>query len=154
MSFTLVSPGFAEGAPMPRRYASDGDDTSPPMEWSDPPDGTAAYALVMDETDGHPAGTFAHWVIFNIPGQNTGLPEGVPKTERVGHGTLQGKNDFGVVGYRGPQPPVGEAHRYRFMLYALDRPIEASAGASRQRVMKEVRKHTVGHAQMDAWYQR
>ncbi|MEE8442277.1 MAG: YbhB/YbcL family Raf kinase inhibitor-like protein, partial [Dehalococcoidia bacterium] len=76
----------------------------------------------MDDPDA-PRGTFTHWVAFNLPPGDQGLPEGVPTTEQLESGALQGRNDAGSTGYRGPCPPQGNPHHYRFFIYALDAPL-------------------------------
>jgi hypothetical protein len=72
MAFTLTSLAFLEGETIPRQYTCDGDDLAPPLAWSDPPEGTRGFALVMDDPDA-PNGTFTHWVLYDIPATATGL---------------------------------------------------------------------------------
>jgi hypothetical protein len=112
-TLTLTSPAFAEGEPIARRHACDGPGLSPPLAWSGAPDGTTAFALVVDDPD---ARGFVHWVVADIPGDAAGLPEGVPAAGPP----AQGRNDFGRIGWGGPCPPSG-THRYVFTLYALGR---------------------------------
>jgi Raf kinase inhibitor-like YbhB/YbcL family protein len=66
----LGSSAFGDGEPIPRRYTCDGDDVSPPLSWADAPPSTASFALVVDDPDA-PAGTWVHWVLFNLPGSET-----------------------------------------------------------------------------------
>jgi Raf kinase inhibitor-like YbhB/YbcL family protein len=80
----------------------------------------------MDDPDA-PAGTWVHWVLFNLPGTETGLREG--QSHALPKGTLEGKNSWGRRGYRGPCPPSG-THRYCFRLYALDAPLDLTPGAT------------------------
>src|SRR5207247_2478863 len=82
MAFSLSSPAFKEGAAVPGKYTCDGADVSPPLGWSGAPPGTAALALTADDPDA-PAGTWVHWVLYNLPGTVSHLPENVPKTETV-----------------------------------------------------------------------
>jgi Raf kinase inhibitor-like YbhB/YbcL family protein len=118
MAFAIRSPAFASGAMIPRKHTCEGADVSPPLAWEDPPAGTKGFALVCDDPDA-PSGTWVHWVIYGIPPEARKLGEGVPATSRLADGSLQGRNDFGTVGYGGPCPPPGMAHRYFFRLYAL-----------------------------------
>src|SRR3990172_6117782 len=93
MSFHLASPAFEDDDRIPIRYTVDGDDLSPPLAWSSVPEGTVSLALLMDDLDEH-GGAKAHWVLFNLPPDIEGLPEGTPHTERlVHHRGTQGRND-------------------------------------------------------------
>ena len=110
--FVLTSPSFDEGGAIPIRHSCDGVDVSPALAWQGAPQGTVAFALIVDDPD---ARGFIHWVVFDISGGPGGsLPEGVAPTG----GPSQGRNDFGRTGYGGPCPPSG-THHYRFTLWAL-----------------------------------
>src|SRR5262249_53288368 len=109
MSFTITSTAFHEGAAVPAKHTADGANQSPPLAWTDPPAGAAGFALVCEDPDA-PRGTWIHWVLFNLPADLRGLPEG-------GTAGAQGVNDFGKLGYGGPAPPPGKPHRYFFKLY-------------------------------------
>lgn len=115
----IHSPAFNAGEPVPQRYTCDGDDISPPLAWSDVPEGTQSLALICDDPDA-PGGTFAHWAVFDMPPHLAGLPEGYSSPAKPGgYGT--GRNDFGRSGYGGPCPPNGHGiHHYHFRLLALD----------------------------------
>ncbi len=130
----LHSPAFGHRQPVPPKYTCSGRDLSPPLAWSGVPEGTVAFALLCDDPDA-PAGTWDHWVIFNIPASATGLPEGVPTTPTLHDGSVQGRNGWGKVGYRGPCPPPGRPHRYVFRLMALSKPLPLRAGATKDEVM-------------------
>jgi len=153
MAFELTSGAFRPGETIPKKYTCDGEDASPPLAWKDPPAGTKAFALVCDDPDA-PAGTWVHWVAWDMPGTATSLPENVPKTATLPDGTRQGTNDFKKVGYGGPCPPRGGPHRYFFKLYALDGPIGLAAGATKADVVKAVGGHTVGQAELMVRYAR
>ncbi|MFQ5861329.1 MAG: YbhB/YbcL family Raf kinase inhibitor-like protein [Dehalococcoidia bacterium] len=153
MAFSLWSEAFDVGKAIPRRYTCDGEDTSPALSWSEAPEGTRAFALIVDDPDA-PVGVFTHWVLFNLPTSTQGLPEGVSKMERLDSGALQGRNDFGRVGYGGPCPPPGHTHRYRFGLYALDAPLDLEPGATKQQVLDAMRGHVLGDAQLVGTYRR
>jgi Raf kinase inhibitor-like YbhB/YbcL family protein len=120
MSIEVTSTAFQQGMSVPKQYTGDGADQSPPLRWSEPPSGTKSIALICDDPDA-PRGTWVHWVLFNLPIQNRELEEGVPTTATLSSRAKQGKNDFGNIGYGGPAPPKGKAHRYFFKLYALGR---------------------------------
>lgn len=153
MAFSLSSTAFDAGQAIPRRYTCDGEDTAPSLSWSEAPQGTQAFALIMDDPDA-PRGMFTHWVLFNLPSTAQGLPEGVPKRERLENGALQGRNDFGGIGYGGPCPPPGRPHRYRFFLYALDTPLNLRPGASKKQVLDWIQGHILAEAQLVGTYQR
>lgn len=127
MALALGSPAFEDGQPIPPEHTGDGNDTSPPLWWSDAPEGTAQLALIMDDPDAPTEEPFVHWVIFAIPPDLGGLPVGVPHDRQLNDlgGAAQGTNDFGRIGYGGPAPPAGSGpHRYRLELFALDRPLQ------------------------------
>src|SRR3954451_14733618 len=112
MVFKLTSPAFGEGQPIPVKYTSDGQNVSPPLEWSDPPPGTKSFALIVEDPDA-PSGTFRHWGLYNIRGERALLPEDIgqgPKTEPLGKGV----NDFGELDYGGPAPPKGHGRPLSF----------------------------------------
>ena len=111
MTIEVISTAFQQGMSIPKEYTGDGADQSPPLRWSEPPSGTKSIALVCDDPDA-PRGTWVHWVLFNLPTETRELEEGVPTTATLPSGAKQGKNDFGNVGYGGPAPPKGKAHRY------------------------------------------
>lgn len=146
MPFALASSAFRDGETIPTRYTCDGDDVPPPLTWTDPPDGTRSFALIMDDPDA-PDGTFTHWLLFDIPARTTELPgESVSKTLR---------NDFGRSGYGGPCPPRGHGrHRYFFTLYAVGvRSLELQ-GESREDLSEALRPHTLATARLTGRYER
>jgi len=122
MTFSLTSKAFVHEGDIPARYTCDGDDLSPPLCWSEVPDGAQSLALIVDDPDAPdpaaPKTIWVHWVLYNLPVNSAGLPEAVAVTAPSG-GTLQGRNDWKQIGYRGPCPPIGR-HRYFFRLCALD----------------------------------
>jgi len=153
MAFTLTSTAFQEGATIPKKHTCSGQDVSPPLSWSPPPKGTRSFALIMDDPDA-PGGTWVHWVIFNIPGQSSGLPEGVPSKQSFPTGEQQGSNDFRRIGYGGPCPPPGKPHRYCLKLYALDTTLKLQPGASKAEVLAACHNHILAEAQLMGRYGR
>jgi Raf kinase inhibitor-like YbhB/YbcL family protein len=152
MPFTLTSTAFKEGAPVPVKHTCDGADVSPALAWSGAPPGTRVFALIADDPDA-PAGTWVHWVLYNLPGTAAGLPENVAKTETL-KDAVQGRNDFPRIGYGGPCPPPGKPHRYFFKLYALDAPLGLKAGATKQEVERAMQGHVLATAQLMGTYAR
>jgi Raf kinase inhibitor-like YbhB/YbcL family protein len=152
MAFSLRSDAFSEGEAIPSRFTCDGDDVSPALSWSGAPERTQAFALIMDDPDA-PVGVFTHWVLFNLPSSAQGLSEGVPRAERLDTGGIQGRNDFGQIGYGGPCPPGG-THHYRFFIYALDGALDLDPGASKSRVLDAMGDHILAEAQLTGIYTR
>jgi len=132
MSWRLESSAFEDGANIPIEYTCSGEDVSPPLTWTDAPEGTAQLALICDDPDA-PAGTWVHWVIYGMPAELRQLPRAVPPKETLTEPVVatQGSNDFRTVGYQGPCPPSGAAHRYFFRLYALSEELELAPNATR-----------------------
>jgi hypothetical protein len=148
----IRSSAFKEGELIPSKYTCDGPDISPPLEWSNVPEGTKAFALISDDPDA-PVGTWVHWVIFNIPGHEHKLEENVPKTEVLKNGARQGKNDFGRIGYGGPCPPGG-THRYYFKLYALKKELDLKPGSTKRELLKAMEGYVLAEAYLMGKYSR
>lgn len=153
MSIDLTSTGFKAGSTIPKQYTGDGADQSPPLLWSEPPSGSKSIALICDDPDA-PRGTWVHWVLFNVPAQTRELEEGVPTTESLPNGAKQGRNDFGNIGYGGPAPPKGKAHRYFFKLYALDATLNLAPGATKAQLVDAMKGHILAEGQLMGNYQR
>ncbi len=154
MGFTLSSPSFKEGAAIPIKHTCDGADLSPPLSWSDAPAGTRSFALIADDPDA-PAGTWVHWVLYNLPAATRELPENVAKVESLDlGGARQGRNDSRRPGYAGPCPPPGPAHRYFFKLYALDVALTLKSGAQKKDVEAGMQGHVLATAQLMGTYAR
>jgi Raf kinase inhibitor-like YbhB/YbcL family protein len=153
MTLELSSSAFKEGETIPRQYTRDGDDTSPPLRWADPPEGTKSFALICDDPDA-PSGTFTHWVLFNLPPDTRELKAAIPTRETLDSGAKQGKNDFGKIGYGGPAPPKGKPHHYYFKLYALDTTLDLPAGASKEKVPAAMKGHVLAEGRLMGLYQR
>lgn len=149
---TLSSESLKSGT-VPKEFTCDGEDKSPALTWTTPPAEAKSLALTVTDPDA-PGGTFTHWVLFNLPANIIGLPEGVPKQGQLAHGGRQGKNDFGRVGYGGPCPPPGKPHTYVFTLYAVDAVIDIPAGAPRDHVEAALRGHVLAKGELTARYGR
>ena len=155
MALILTSGAFTAGGVIPAKHSCDGADVSPSLAWNGAPPGTVTFALIADDPDA-PAGTWVHWVLFNLPGSLTALPEGVPKIDQLANlgGALQGRNDFRHVGYGGPCPPPGKTHRYFFKLYALDAMLPLKAGATKQEVERAMHGHVLAETSLMGTYAR
>ncbi len=149
----LTSPAFKEGEMIPREYTCEGKDISPALQWKGVPEKTRSFALICDDPDA-PMGTWVHWVIWNIPATASGLPEGIEPEKELKDGTRQGKNDFRRIGYGGPCPPPGPAHRYFFKLYALDSKLDLRPGATKSELLKAMEGHILAEAHLMGKYKR
>lgn len=151
--FEVTTPAFGHGGKIPARYTCDGEDGSIPLEWTGTPEGTQAYAVVLDDPDA-PGGTFKHWIIFDIEGSEAGLLEGVDKTEVIVGGAVQPKNDFGRTGYSGPCPPSGSNHRYQVFVFALSERLALRASASQSEVLNAIEAVVLARASVEGVYGR
>jgi Raf kinase inhibitor-like YbhB/YbcL family protein len=152
MAFELTSTAFGNGEVIAQQYTCDGPDISPPLKWIDPPAGTKSLALICDDPDA-PVGIWVHWVIYGLSPDTRELSEGVPKEEMLENGR-QGKNDFGRIGYGGPCPPRGPAHRYFFTLYALNIETDLSPGMTKAQLLKAMEGHILAEAKLMGRYGR
>ena len=145
--FALESSAFDHVQPIPRRYACDGEDLSPPLRWANVPDEARSLALLVDDPDA-PSGVFTHWVAWGLDPAAGGLGEG----EAVAG---EGRNDFGEVGSRGPCPPSGPGrHRYVFRLYALDQELELDSGAGKADLEQAIAGDVLTTAELVGTYER
>ncbi len=151
----ILSPTFDDGGKIPSKYTCDGADISPRLDISQVPPDAKSLAVVVDDPDA-PGGVFDHWVIWNIRADIDTIPEEVPKKEVVDSlgGALQGKNDFGSIGYRGPCPPGGPAHRYRFKAYALDEKLDLDSEVLKKDLEKEMEGHVLSKDEIVGKYSR
>jgi len=155
----VTSTAFQPGKPIPQKYTGDGEDLSPPLAWSNLPEGTEELALICDDPDAPTKEPWVHWVIYKIPASTTGVPEGVAKDAGLKQpaGALQGANSWPsgqTVGYRGPAPPRGKPHRYFFKLYALDAPLKLEPNLDKKRLLKAIEGHVLAQGQLMGTYQR
>jgi len=149
---TLTTTAFPDGGQIPAKYTQAGEQVSPALTWTNTPAGTASFVLHMHDIDvarNKTTDDQAHWVVWNIPGTATGLPEGVPKGEALPDGSHQ-ISASGPV-YRGPgAPATGPLHHYVFEVFALDTKLDVAATAdafdTRAAVMKAVQGHILGKA--------
>ncbi len=149
----LTSTAFAEGAAIPAKHTCDAKDVSPPLKWAGLPAGAKSLALIVDDPDA-PVGTWVHWVLYDVPVTMTELAEDVAKSQYAAGGAKQGLNDFGRLGYGGPCPPHGKAHRYFFKLYALDAVLDLKPGLTKRDLERAMEKHILARTQLMGTYQR
>jgi Raf kinase inhibitor-like YbhB/YbcL family protein len=152
MSLTLTSPSFQHTQMIPLRFTCDGEDLSPELTWKGTPPKTASFLLICDDPDA-PAGDWVHWVLYDLPADSSGVPEGTPRSERLPSGGVHGRNSWGKLGWGGPCPPSG-THRYFFRLYAVDGKLELEPGATKAQVLKAAEGRVLAQAELMGRYKR
>ncbi|HVP14931.1 MAG TPA: YbhB/YbcL family Raf kinase inhibitor-like protein [Terriglobales bacterium] len=156
MSLRLTSTAFEPQGEIPKRHTCDGEDVSPPLEWSGAPAGTRAFALIVDDPDAPdpaaPKTVWVHWVLYDIPGVSTSLGE-AKSAKDLPKGTLEGLNDWKQPGWRGPCPPIGR-HRYFFKLYALGAQLSDLKHPNKAALEKAMKGHILAQAELIGRYQR
>lgn len=152
----LTSPDFENQGDIPKRHTCDGEDLSPALAWSEMPEGTKSFALIVDDPDAPdptaPKMTWVHWVLYNIASAANSLAQGV-KEKDLPSGTLQGLNDWKKTGYGGPCPPIGK-HRYYHKLYALDCVLPDLGRPTKAKLEKAMEGHVLSKAEWVGLYQR
>lgn len=145
---TLSSPAFGDGEPIPSQYGYTKRDVNPPLKIGEVPDGTVSLALVVDDPDAvQPAGKiWVHWVVWNIDPDSTRIPEDWEPSRAV-----EGQNDYGEVGYGGPNPPDRE-HTYRFTVYSLDTTLDLPPSATKKDLEASIEGHEVDDATIEGTY--
>ena len=153
-TMNLSSTSFQDGSQIPAKFTCSGAGISPQLAWTAPPAKTASLALIVTDPDA-PRGTWVHWVLYNLPAAGTrALPEGLPALDQLPDGALQGRNDFGKIGYGGPCPPPGSPHHYVFTLYALDAKLNLPVGATRAQVEAAMQGHILASGRLVGMFQR
>ncbi|MBC5800899.1 MAG: YbhB/YbcL family Raf kinase inhibitor-like protein [Candidatus Eremiobacteraeota bacterium] len=158
----LQSTAFTDGGTIPKSMVFNdmgctGDNRSPQLSWSEVPQGTKSFALVMHDPDAPTSGGFYHWVMFNIPGDARELKDdgGRKNVAAFMHGEVLGHNDFGKNEYGGPCPPPGPAHHYNLTLHAVDTeklPLDGSTTGAKLEFT--VASHTLATAHIVGTYGR
>lgn len=149
----VMSPAFAQGGAIPERHTGEGEDVSPALSWSLVPEGTRSFAVICHDPDAplvSVRGTygFVHWVLYNIPGSVTELPEGT-------RDYTPGKSDFGKIGYGGPMPPAGHGpHHYYFWVLALRHAPQLQPGMTLWDLLKRVEPSLIGMNRLVGTYAR
>lgn len=144
----LRSPAFADNDRIPARYAQDGDNRSPALQWSGVPADTAELLLLCEDVDA-PSGMFLHWLVTGVDPATSGVAEG-----QTPPGAREWVNSFGEQGWSGPQPPPGTEHRYVFRVYALGQPLRLPARPTAADVHRAVDRQALGSGATVGLYQR
>lgn len=153
MALTLSSPAFKAGETIPKEFSCEGADKSPHLKWSDVPEGTQSFVMIMDDPDA-PVGTWDHWILFDIPANTMELPSGISHDPELSNGSRSGLNSWMKHGYGGPCPPPGGPHRYFFKLYALDKKLELPATSTKAQVESAMKGHILAESQLMGIYSR
>ena len=153
MALQLTSTAFKNGEFIPDKYTGKDEDISPPLEWTDVPGGAKSFALISDDPDA-PMGTWVHWVLYDIPADKKNLPEGIKKDGVLPDGSKQGMTNFGSIGYGGPYPPPGPAHRYFFKLYALGTKLDLKPGLTKKAFLEAIKGHIIAEAELMGKFKR
>lgn len=151
----VMSPSQGTDGRLDDRHSAYHDNISPPLTW-DGVAGAESYALVVEDPDAPRDKPFIHWMIWNIPPEAGGLPEGVPQAQRIAppHPIIQGRNDNGDYGWVGPMPPAGHGvHRYYFQLFALDQRLELDPDTPLEELINVLKGHTLAKGEMVATYE-
>jgi Raf kinase inhibitor-like YbhB/YbcL family protein len=149
---TLTSTAFEDGGPIPYLYTCEGDDISPPLQWSGAPVTARSYAMVCEDPDA-PRGTWIHWVLYNISGDAVELTKAVPTLPELPSGARHGRNTAGDMAYAGPCPPPGKPHRYFFRLFALDILLNLPPGATKEELEQAMAQHILAQGTLMGKYQ-
>jgi hypothetical protein len=147
----FVKTEFDNGGRIPVKYTCDGADVSPPIEIDGLRSDVKSLVIICEDPDA-PFGVFTHWIAWNIEPVNV-IPENIPKKAEVQNPRMvQGKNDFGKIGYNGPCPPPGKTHRYYFKIYALDTVLEGHY--TKDSLKEAIKDHVVQYGEIYGVYSR
>jgi len=156
MPLTLSSGAFTHNGEIPARFTCEGDDIAPGLDWEGVPANTHSLVLIVDDPDAPdpkaPQRTWVHWVLYNLPPDATGLPEGTTTTD-LPPGTGEGLNDWNRSGYGGPCPPVGR-HRYFHKLYALDKRLPEMGSPTKADVEAAMAGHIIAQTELVGTYEK
>lgn len=145
--FEFSSPAFINGAPLPDKYTCEGENISPPLKWSTTPEGTKSLALICQDPDA-PESSQVLWMVYSISPSIVELPEALPTIGILPNGAIQGMNGSKNLGYTGPCPSPGKAHRCIFKLYALDHAPKLPPGISKKDFISVIEGHRLAEKQL------
>jgi len=157
MTITITSTAFNNGEAIPKKYTGEGQDVSPPLQWSGVPKDAKELALICDDPDAPRAEPWVHWVIYSIQPNTSGLPEAIPAQDKINepNGAQQGTNDFKKIGYNGPMPPKAHGvHHYRFHLYVLNSSLNLSPKETKKTLLDAMKGHVIAEGQLIGTYER
>lgn len=144
MTINLSSDVLKENSFIPEKYTCDGENINPPLSIKNLPRNSKSLVLIVDDPDA-PAGTWVHWVVWNIPVTGFIAENTIPG--------IEGVNDFKKNHYGGPCPPSG-THRYFFKIYALDTMLHLSGSVTKYKLEKAMQHHLLSQGELIGLYQR
>jgi Raf kinase inhibitor-like YbhB/YbcL family protein len=148
-NLSVSSKAFAQHGKIPKQHTTEGEDKSPQIEWKGVPAGTKQLVLVCHDPDAPLPNGFTHWVVYGIPPETRGIPEG------EGSSFTQGVNGTGRPGYMGPAPPPGHGvHHYYFWLYALGDGPKLAPHLSREALIEAIKNNVLEQARLVGLYER
>jgi len=157
MAFKIQSSVFDNNGEIPTQYTCEGQDISPPLSWSDVPEGTKSLVLIIDDPDAPdpraPKMTWVHWVVYNLPPNTNGLDEAASTSGSLPAGTEQGINDWKNRSYGGPCPPIGR-HRYFLKLYALDIRLNTISKPTKSAIGSAMKDHVIAATEIVGTYEK
>lgn len=154
MALQITSPAFPHDGEIPAKYTCQGDDIAPPLQWTGVPADARSLVLIVDDPDAPdpaaPKMTWVHWLLYNLPPDTSGLPEGASPAD-LPAGTGEGLNDWKRTGYGGPCPPIGR-HRYFHKLYALDSMLEGLVKPTKAQLEAAMQGHILDQTELVGTY--
>jgi len=148
----VYSDSFNEGAQISSEYTCDWENKNPHISWSGVPPDTRSIAILIYDKDS-PGDYFIHWIVVGIPPDVYEVAEGIYTGGEAIYG-VEGRNDFGYIGYGGPCPPPGEVHNYFVLVLALDREIILDKGYSFEDFIDAVKGHVIVYGETRFVYSR
>lgn len=145
----ITSPSFTDNTMIPRKFSCEGGDINPELQIQNVPEDAKTLVLVVHDPDAPIEGGFTHWLVWNINPMRM-----VIKEESVPPGANEGTNGAGRVGYMGPCPPPGPAHRYEFRLYALDTILDLPEASSLRELENAMKGHIITQTLLTGLYAR
>ena len=149
----VSSDAFESGEQIPVEYTCKGSNVSPPLSWSDVPQGTKSIAIIMEDPDA-PGGLFTHWILYNVPPEHRDLHSAVKKSPVLQDGSRHGLNNFGKMEYGGPCPPPGNPHRYFIRVSALDTTLTLRAPVTRKVIDDAMAGHVLAKGELMGKFRR
>lgn len=142
--FKLRSPDFKDRGFIDKKFTCQGANRAPKLFWSGLSQCCVkSYALIVDDPDAPTADPFVHWVLYGIPASRSSLEFQLGRTLTMTNGMKQGINNFNKIGWDGPCPPKGKAHRYIFTLYALDSELNLEPGVDKESLLAAMKGHII-----------
>jgi Raf kinase inhibitor-like YbhB/YbcL family protein len=148
--FPLTSDAFAANTRIPERFTPAGDNIAPPLAWTGVPQDAHEFALICDGLDAAEGEPAVHWVLWGIPPRIRSIAEGLPNNPILGRerSMRHGLNDWGTLGWTGPEPPPGEVHRYRCRVFALDTKLFLPIGSTKAQLEAAMEGHVLATGEL------